>query len=72
MKILVIDDHALIRQAMQGVLRKLKRGAVVLDAPSYAHAVQMMAEHSDINLILVCAENSNPDVLMVKATENRA
>ena len=53
MKILVIDDHVLIRQAMQGVLKKLKRGAVVLDAPSYEHAMQVIGSHPDINLVLL-------------------
>jgi DNA-binding NarL/FixJ family response regulator len=53
MKILVIDDHVLIRQAMQGVVRKLKRGAVVLDSPSYERALLMIEEHNDIDLVLL-------------------
>lgn len=53
MKILVIDDHVLIRQAMQGVLKKLKRGAVVLEAPNYKQAIQTIAGHPDIDLILL-------------------
>jgi DNA-binding NarL/FixJ family response regulator len=33
MKILVIDDHVLIREAMRGVLRELKgEAAVILEA----------------------------------------
>jgi DNA-binding NarL/FixJ family response regulator len=53
MKILVIDDHALIRQAMQGVLKKLRRDAVVLEAPDYKKAMQVIANHPDIGLILL-------------------
>ena len=53
MKILVIDDHVLIRQAMQGVIRKLRRDAVVLDAASCAQAIQVIASHPDIGLILL-------------------
>jgi DNA-binding NarL/FixJ family response regulator len=53
MKILVIDDHALIRQAMQGVLKKLRRDAVALEASNYKQAMQVIANHPDISLILL-------------------
>jgi DNA-binding NarL/FixJ family response regulator len=53
MKILVIDDHVLIRQAMHGVIRKLQRGAVVLEAPSYECALPVIEKHSDTDLILL-------------------
>jgi DNA-binding NarL/FixJ family response regulator len=53
MKILVIDDHVLIRQAMQGVVKKLRRDAVVLDAPNYRQAMQIIENHPDISLILL-------------------
>jgi len=53
MKILVIDDHVLIRQAMHGVLRKLKRDVIVLDAPNGRVAMQTIADHLDIDLVLL-------------------
>lgn len=53
MKILVIDDHVLIRQAMQGVLKKLRRDAVVFGAPNYEQAMQIMAKEPHIGLILL-------------------
>ena len=53
MKILVVDDHALIRQAMQGVLKKLKRGAVILGAPNCAQALQVVSANPDIDLVLL-------------------
>ena len=53
MKILVIDDHVLIRQAMQGVLKKLRRDAVVLDAQNWKQAMQVIADHPDVSLILL-------------------
>jgi DNA-binding NarL/FixJ family response regulator len=53
MKILLIDDHVLIRQAMQGVLKKLKRDAVVLEAPNSAEAMLRLAENPDAGLILL-------------------
>jgi len=53
MKILIVDDHALIREALQGVLKNLKRGAVVLEASDSRQAMEAVATHSDINLILL-------------------
>jgi DNA-binding NarL/FixJ family response regulator len=53
MKILVIDDHALIRQAMAGVLKKLRRDAVVLEAPNAAEAMARLAANADTALILL-------------------
>ena len=53
MKILVVDDHALIREALHGVLKKLKRDAVVLDASNCGQAMQIIASHADIGLILL-------------------
>ena len=53
MKILLIDDHVLIRQATQGVLRKLRRDAVVLEAGNSAEAMQTLAQNPDTGLILL-------------------
>ena len=53
MKILVIDDHVLIRQAMKGVLKKLRRDAVVLDASDCRQAMETIANHRDIDLVLL-------------------
>jgi len=53
MKILVIDDHALIRQAMHGVLKKLKRDAAVLEASTSEQAMRILANDSGISLILL-------------------
>ena len=53
MKILLIDDHALIRQATHGVLKKLRRDAVVLEANNSAEAMARLAENPDTGLILL-------------------
>jgi DNA-binding NarL/FixJ family response regulator len=53
MKILVVDDHALIREALHGVLRKLARGAVILEASNCAQTMEAVASHPDISLILL-------------------
>ena len=53
MKILVIDDHALIRQAMHGVLKKLRRDAEVLEASTCDQAMRILASDQEIALILL-------------------
>jgi DNA-binding NarL/FixJ family response regulator len=53
MKILLVDDHVLIREALHGVLKELKRDAVVLDASNCGQAMQIITNHADIGLILL-------------------
>lgn len=53
MKILVVDDHHLIREAMRGVLKELRRDSIILEAPNAAQAMQTIAEQVDINLVLL-------------------
>jgi DNA-binding NarL/FixJ family response regulator len=53
MKILIVDDHALIRDALQGVLKKLQRGVTVLEASDSQQAFAIIAGNADINLILL-------------------
>ena len=53
MKILVVDDHVLIREALRGLFRDLKPDAVVLEAADAAQAVARLAEQPDIALILL-------------------
>jgi DNA-binding NarL/FixJ family response regulator len=53
MKILVVDDHLLIREALRGVLKELRPDAVILEASEGGRAMQLMAEHADINLVLL-------------------
>ncbi len=53
MKILVVDDHALIRDALHGVMKKLKRGAIVLEASDSERAIDILARESDLDLVLL-------------------
>jgi DNA-binding NarL/FixJ family response regulator len=53
MKILVVDDHILIREALRGVLKELRSDAVVLEAPDSRQAMTLMTEHADIGLVLL-------------------
>ena len=52
-EILVVDDHALIREALRGVLKELKGDATVLEASSCGQAMRVIAEHPDLDLILL-------------------
>ena len=54
MKILVIDDHVLIREAMHGVLRELKgEAAVILDESDSRQAMCQIEQNPDVELILL-------------------
>jgi len=52
-EILVVDDHALIREALRGVLKEVKGDAIVLEASSCSQAMQVIAEHPNLDLILL-------------------
>jgi len=53
MKILLIDDHALIREALRGVVKELKDGAVIIEASSGRQGLSLVDEHPDLGLILL-------------------
>src|SRR6478672_1043107 len=53
MKILVVDDHALIRDALRGVLKELKDDASVVEASDSRQALRLTDENPDVGLILL-------------------
>jgi DNA-binding NarL/FixJ family response regulator len=53
MKILVVDDHVLIREALRGVLKELDEGAAILEAPDGGQAMRLIEEHGDLGLVLL-------------------
>ena len=53
MKVLVVDDHVLIREALRGVLKDLKDDATIIEASNGRQAMQLVEEHSDLGLILL-------------------
>jgi DNA-binding NarL/FixJ family response regulator len=53
MKILVVDDHVLIREALRGVLKELKNDAVVLEAADCRQAMETIAAQADLGLVLL-------------------
>jgi DNA-binding NarL/FixJ family response regulator len=53
MKILLIDDHSLIREALQGLIKELRLDATVLEANDCRQAMRLAEEHADLELILL-------------------
>ena len=53
MKFLLIDDHALIREALSSVLQELRSDATVLAAASCRQGTDLMREHGDVSLVLL-------------------
>ena len=53
MKILLVDDHALIRDALRGVLKELAPEATVLEAADCRQAMHLVEGNPDLHLILL-------------------
>jgi len=53
MKILVVDDHALIRTALRGVLGELDRDVTVLEARDCRSAFDLIDAQPDLDLVLL-------------------
>jgi DNA-binding NarL/FixJ family response regulator len=53
MKILVVDDHALIREALSSVLRELRTDATVLEAATCTQAMQLADAHPDLDMVVL-------------------
>ncbi len=52
-KILVVDAHFLIREALRDCLKALKSNATILEAVNAHQAMRLLSEHSDIRLIVL-------------------
>jgi len=53
MKVLVVDDHALIRDALRGVLAELAADASVLEAPDSRQAMRLIEANPDLHLVVL-------------------
>jgi DNA-binding NarL/FixJ family response regulator len=53
MKILVVDDHALIRTALRGVLGQLDGGVTMLEASDCRSAFELVEAQPDLDLVLL-------------------
>ena len=53
MKILVVDDHALVRSGLSQLLKGLDEMVEVLEAPDCSAAFELAALHPDLDLVLL-------------------
>jgi len=53
MEVLVVDDHALIREALKQLLQQLCEKLVVFEAANCADAFSLAGKHPDLGLILL-------------------
>jgi DNA-binding NarL/FixJ family response regulator len=53
MKILVVDDHTLIREALREVLKEVRGDATVFEASTCREGMEFVAEHGDLRLIVL-------------------
>jgi DNA-binding NarL/FixJ family response regulator len=67
MRFLVVDDHALIREALRGVLLGLRHDAIVLEAADARSARQVLQGHPDVDLVLLDLHLPDQDGLQVLA-----
>jgi DNA-binding NarL/FixJ family response regulator len=67
MKVLLVDDHALIRDALRGVLKELTDDATVLEASDCRQAMRLIEAHRDLHLILLDLNLPDQDGLAVLA-----
>jgi len=54
MKVLVVDDHVLIREALRGILRELKgKATIIIEAQDSRHAERQIEQHADVELVVL-------------------
>ncbi|MBS0331872.1 MAG: response regulator, partial [Proteobacteria bacterium] len=53
MKILIVDDHALVRQGVSALLEREIGGAIVYQARNSTDAFDLVAAHHDLDLVLL-------------------
>ena len=53
MKVLLLDDHVLVREAMRGVIAELQPDAVVIEAATCVGGMSLMQQHADVDLVML-------------------
>ncbi|MFD1331440.1 response regulator [Methylopila musalis] len=53
MKILIADDHWVVRESLKQVMRRLQQTLDVFEAETFSEAEETLARHPDIDLMLV-------------------
>src|SRR5262249_21344846 len=65
MKVLVCDDHALIREAMRGVLKELVPAASVMEAADGRRMSTLIQQNPDLDLLLLDINLPDQDGLTI-------
>jgi len=68
MKILLADDHFMVREGLKFMLNKLDTEVEVIEAENYAEAIQKTQEHPDFDLIML--DKSMPGMGMQEGLSN--
>jgi DNA-binding NarL/FixJ family response regulator len=53
MKILLVDDHVLLREALRGALLELEGGAAIFEASDCRETMRFVEKHPDLDLVLL-------------------
>lgn len=53
LKILVIEDHALVREGLVHLLRQLDEEVITLEAPEGEAGIKLLEEHDDLDLVML-------------------
>jgi DNA-binding NarL/FixJ family response regulator len=53
MKVLLLDDHVLVREAMRGVIAELQPDAAVIEAATGVDGLSLMQQHADVDLVML-------------------
>ena len=67
LKILVVDDHALVREGLRQVLKGLAENVQVLEAPHCARAFALADAHGDLDLPSSTAPSPEPILIPIKS-----
>ncbi|MBS1137106.1 MAG: DNA-binding response regulator [Proteobacteria bacterium] len=52
-KLLVVEDHALVRESLVAALRRFRRGAEVFEAKDAELAIRWLDDNPDVDLLLL-------------------
>ncbi|WP_419904695.1 response regulator [Kiloniella sp.] len=53
LKILVADDHQMVREGVKGVLAELDTDLIVLEAEDFSGVIESISAHTDLDLVLL-------------------
>jgi DNA-binding NarL/FixJ family response regulator len=72
MKILLVDDHVLLREALRGALKELESEAAIFEASDGCETMQFVEQHTDVDLVLLDLNLPDRDGFSVLADLRKA